>query len=134
MQRTHEPGDQTPSSLQYKYPEVVLDQHPNEVREIKRLGARCGRTFGEQTHHERARKRLRLRLEAIDSARLRYWASVVVIDHRWCGATGQGGFWAVASRCVNEEAQAILRKRSTGRTLFEVSERGAAPRTEHRAD
>ena len=105
---------------QYQYPEMVLREHPGEVREIKKLAARCGRTLAKRDDHRRARARLVARLEKVENAHLRYWAEVVVIDHRWCGATGQGGFWAAASRCVNEDAAAILQQRNTEGSAFEV--------------
>ena len=34
-----------------------------------------------------------------------------MLDCRFCGATGEGAFWAVASRCVNEIAKELLRER-----------------------
>ena len=104
----------------YGAPEAVLAEHAGEVHDVKRLGARCGRTLGDESAHTRARKRLRTRLEGVDSARLRYWALVVRIDSRWCAATGHGGFWAAASRCVNEEARAIIARRSAGHAPFEI--------------
>ena len=47
----------------------------------------------------------------LDSDRLGYWAGVVMLDPRFCGATGQGGFGAVASECVNQAAAQILRRK-----------------------
>ena len=42
---------------------------------------------------------------------MRYWAQVVLIDPRVCGATGTGAYVAVASRLVNERAVVELRRR-----------------------
>ena len=43
--------------------------------------------------------------ETFESDRLGYWANVIMLDPRFCGATGQGGFGAVASECVNQAAK-----------------------------
>ena len=51
-------------------------------------------------------------LRGTDTARLRYWAGVAMIDPRWFGGTGEGAYWAVASRLVNEQAEAELRRRA----------------------
>lgn len=91
-------------------PEYAFPNRLDEVKRIKKIAARCGRTFWpyKREKHEKAREKLREAMENLDARALRYWAYVVMIDDRWCGATGQGGFWAVASRCVNEEAKAII--------------------------
>ena len=43
--------------------------------------------------------------ETFESDRLGYWANVIMLDPRFCGATGTGAYWAVASECVNEVAK-----------------------------
>ena len=91
----------------YAYPN---DSDP-EVRKVKRLAAKCGRAYNQPEKFEKHKTKLREYLETLDSERLRYWAKVVMLDSRWCGATGQGGYWAVASRCVNEAAREIIRER-----------------------
>lgn len=106
--------------IRYRFPEPADGP---EVAPVKRLAARCGRTFGDPVKHQAARSRLRARLREVDTGRLRYWAVVLMIDPRWCGATGTGAYWAVASRCVNEDARAVLAERAA-----EWRERfGAAP-------
>ena len=50
-----------------------------------------------------------------------------MLDPRFCGATGQGGFGAVASECVNEVAAQILRERRLEeriRKVLEAREKG----------
>ena len=47
-------------------------------------------------------------MRTLDSDRLGYWAKVIMLDPRFCGATGTGAYWAVASECVNEIAVQIL--------------------------
>ena len=104
------------SQLQrYRYP----DDTDTEVKRVKRLAARCGRLEGQhgRAYAESKAKRVKAQqaltgcLETLPSARLRRWASVLMIDGRWCGATGQGAYWAVSTRIVNETAAAILRQR-----------------------
>ena len=41
------------------------------------------------------------------------WSEVVMIDSRFCGATGQGGYWAKASEAVNRIALGILNRRTS---------------------
>lgn len=89
-------------------PEYAFPNRLAEVRRIKKWAAKAGRTYRDRDKHFKARKKLREALEPLDIRALLYWSYVVMIDDRWCGATGQGGFWAVASRCVNEEAKAII--------------------------
>ena len=49
--------------------------------------------------------------DGLDTGALNHLAVMVLIDLRVCGATGQGGIWAVASRICNEEARAVLKTR-----------------------
>ena len=44
-------------------------------------------------------------MRTFESDRLGYWANVIMLDPRFCGATGTGAYWAVASECVNEVAK-----------------------------
>ena len=37
---------------------------------------------------------------------------VIMIDARWCGASGRGGYRVVASEIVNAEARTILAERA----------------------
>ena len=84
---------------------------PEITPKVKRAAAKCGRTFYRREEHEAARGKLRALLEKEDVPSLRWYAKVVMIDDRWNGATGEGGYWAVASRCLNEDALAELRRR-----------------------
>ena len=95
----------------YQYPEGVFGVGDANVKAVKRAAARCGRTFYDRKRHAEARKKLAAVLADTDPARLRYWAQVVMIDGRFCGASGTGAYWAVASRCVNELALAELKRR-----------------------
>ena len=93
----------------YRYPD---DEDP-QVQKLKRLAARVGRTLYEREKHETARGKLRAFMETLGVGELDYWRRVVMIDHRWSGATGQGAFWAVASGAVNDIAADILEDRRT---------------------
>ena len=117
--------------LQYTYPEVALADRPDEIRKVKRLAARVGRTFDEAGKHAAATRQLRECLATLGTGSLRYWAQVVMIDHRWCGATGTGAFWAVASRVTNELARAILEERGRNQPPFQVV--GPGPRGDQEA-
>lgn len=83
-----------------------------EAQHIKRLAAKCGRTIYKGEKHAKAREKLLVAMTALDVPALRYWATVVMIDNRYNGATGQGGFWAAASACCNELASAALKVHS----------------------
>ena len=87
-----------------KYP------YPNDDK-LKRLAARCGRTLYDREKHEKAGQKLYEYMQTLGTGELGYWLTIIMIDHRWNGATGQGGYWAVASRVVNETAERILRER-----------------------
>ena len=56
-------------------------------------------------------------MRTLDSDRLGYWAGVVMLDPRFCGATGTGAYSAVASECVNQAAKQILRERGLLRRM-----------------
>ena len=117
----------------YAYPEVVLADVPEHVARVKRLASRAGRTFRDRLAHEEARSRLRAYLAESATCHLRFWAGVIMLDPRFCGASGTGAFWAVASRVVNEEARAILAERGRGRPMFEVIETIPAEGEHHEA-
>lgn len=74
----------------YAYPD---DSDP-EVRKVKRLAAKCGRAYNDAAKFEKHSTALREYLETLDSERLRYCAKVVMLDSRWCEATGQGAYMA----------------------------------------
>ena len=105
--------------VRYRYPEAVFGADDANVRAVKRAAAKAGRTWApsrkgddERTAaHRAAVARLVEVLRGTDTARLRYWAGVTMIDGRWCGASGTGAYWAVASRLVNGLAKAELRRR-----------------------
>ena len=80
---------------------------PDGSEKVKRLAARCGRTLDKPKHKEEIAK-LSAHMATLGTGELRYWAKVVMISHLWNGATGEGGYWAVASRVVNEVAARLL--------------------------
>ena len=94
----------------YLYPEDIFGADDANVKAVKRAAAKCGRTFHDRKKHAKAREKLAAVLADTDPARLRFWAQVVMIDGRFCGASGTGAYWAVASRCVNEDARAQLKR------------------------
>ena len=102
----------------YRYPEAVFGTDDPNVRAVVKTAA-AGRSWkGSRAGGKRTGKyrsslaKLVEILRGTDTARLRYWAGVAMIDPRWCGGTGEGGYWAVASRLVNEQARAELRRRA----------------------
>lgn len=103
----------------YRYPEAVFGADDANVRAVKRAAAKAGRSWesartggDERTAAHRADvAKLVEVLAGTDTGRLRYWAGATMIDGRWCGASGAGGYWAVASRLVNEAAAVELRRR-----------------------
>ena len=118
----------TPQAV-YAYPEVVLGDDA-AVRRIKRTARRLALLTTKSPSVERTRKAqvapapeerrreverataaLDAALQGEDTGRLRYWASVTMIDPRFNGASGQGGVWGAASREVGERAMALLRRR-----------------------
>ena len=79
---------------------------------VKRAAARVGRGI-KQPPAERAKREAKLRavLDTLDDHALELWSRVGMIDHRWNGATGQGGYWAPASIAVNRIAGELLVQR-----------------------
>lgn len=76
-------------------------RYPDELgwpgcEDVKRATAKVGRARS-QAGEDKAEERLRVELDVLDDHALQLWANVVIVDHRFCGATGQGGFWAKAS-------------------------------------
>ena len=98
----------------YAYP---ADLYPTcgfpdaNLAKIKRLAAKAGRTLYEREKHQAARDKLREAMKDLSMGELNIWATAIMIDHRWCGATGQGAYWAVASELCNEAALDELRTR-----------------------
>ena len=78
---------------------------------MKRLAAKVGRAYRQAEKFEQHKTKLREFMQTLDKERLRYWAKVVMLDPRFCGATGTGAYWAVASEQVNEIAKELLRER-----------------------
>ena len=91
----------------YQYPN---DADP-EVREVKRLAAKVGRAYQQADKFEQHKTKLREYMEKLDTERLKYWAGVKMLDSRFCGATGEGAYWAVASKAVNDIARQLLSDR-----------------------
>ena len=71
---------------------------------IKRLAAQCGRRLG----HSAAFWHLVDAYKELPWRSIRWWSRVVLIDDRWQGATGQGGYWAAASEAANRAALQAL--------------------------
>lgn len=61
--------------------------------------------------HQTAKDRLREAIKDLTMGELNVWATAIMIDHRWCGDTGTGTYWAVANRLCNEAALTELRTR-----------------------
>ena len=91
----------------YAYP----DDNDLEVKQVKRLAAKCARSYRQAEKFEQHKAKLREFMQTLDKERLRYWAGVVMLDPRFCGATGEGAYWAVASEQVNQVAKEILVER-----------------------
>ena len=91
----------------YKYP---TNEVP-DVDKVKRVAAQVGRALRTADRYKVAVTRLQRILEEQESCHLRFWAQVLMLDPRWCGATGKGGFWAHATMMVNELSVGILRER-----------------------
>ena len=98
-------------------PPYGLDDRP-ESKLLKKLAARVGRSLYDKPKYDKFYKALTKYMNTLDTGSLRYWAKVVMIDHRWNGATGQGAFWAVASEAVNEIALSILKSRAQEHTFM----------------
>ena len=86
---------------------LTADEFP-EVAQVKRIAARYARAHTNSVKDE-CRAKLRQLMEGFHLGKLNRCRTVVMIDHRWQGATGAGGYWAVASELVNEVASEILR-------------------------
>ena len=91
----------------YAYP----DDNDPEVKQVKRLAAKCGRSYRKAEKFEHHKAKLREFMETLDTERLKYWSDVLMLDSRFCGATGTGAYWSVASEQVNEVADELLRER-----------------------
>ena len=79
-------------------PSSAFDLPPQddaEATKVKRLAARCGRPYRKRTQFAQLKAKLVELMRGLDTRRLGYWAVVVMINDRWCGATGQGpiGRW-----------------------------------------
>ena len=99
-----------PPCLQPAAPYDYPDDTDPDVQRVKRCAARFGRCFGRNDRAGCAKHFDKL-VEIIRDLPRRsqlYWRQVVMIDHRWCGATGQGAYWAVASEAVNNAAAKVL--------------------------
>ena len=111
--------ESAPADRTLQLPETALSNESRALA-VKRAAARLGRLFGRtgpeaEAKRERAYRMLRAALGACTDDELRYWRAVVLIDDRVNGATGEGAYWAVASRVVNEEARCSLRERADGK-------------------
>ena len=91
----------------YEYP----DASKADVKRIRTLASRVGRSFYDEEKYKKHYPKLKEYMETIDNGRLNYWKDIMLIDHRWSGATGTGAYIAVASRVVNEISEDILRER-----------------------
>ena len=78
-----------------------MDKKGLLIRE--RMPYRC-RDCRKREQFEKLKAKLVKYMRTLDSDRLGYWAGVVMLDPRFCGATGTGAYSAVASECVNQAA------------------------------
>ena len=80
---------------------------------VKRAAARVGRALY-RPPAERAKLESKLAdvLDGLDNRALLLWGSVLMIDSRFCPATGTGAYWAVASEAVNRIALGLLAERA----------------------
>ena len=78
---------------------------------MKWLAAWCARAYRKQEQFAKLKAKLVELMRGLNTSRLGYWAEVVMIDGRWCGETGQGAYWAVASECVNKAGEQVLKER-----------------------
>lgn len=104
--------------VEYRYPD---DSDP-EVAKVKRLASTAARLEGRmqmsardklaeiQPKYNKSRAKLKAFMATLKWSRLFYWRDIILIDPRWCGASGTGAYIAVASRIVNETAAAILKE------------------------
>ena len=92
----------------YRYPDDEPAWPGCEV--VKRYAAKVARARTEGGR-DKARIKLTAALDELDDEALELWAGVVMVDRRWCGATGEGAYHAVASKAVNDVAAAILVER-----------------------
>ena len=107
----------TPITL-YRYPD---DSNP-EVKKVKRLASRAARLEGRiykaaydkkaerHAQYETSLVKLKTFMATLKWSSLFYWRGIILIDPRWCGASGTGAYIAVASRIVNQTAKAILKE------------------------
>ena len=99
--------DEVAPSIGYRYPE---ERGMACCAEVKRHAAAAARAKTPKREHA-ALERLRKVLAELDNDNLYAWATTTMIDGRWQGATGVGGYWALASQIVNNAALAELRSR-----------------------
>ena len=96
----------------YRYPH---DSDAEDVKPVKRIAARHARALGRfirpDGKSDKAWEQLLAKMRELPVERLRYWESIIMIDHRWCGATGTGAYWAVASKACNDAAALALAER-----------------------
>ena len=89
----------------YRYPDPA---DPLTSR-LKRLAARAARATG--TRAARAHAALSDCLRDVDDRRLRWAETVLMLDPRWNGATGEGGYWALATEILSRAASAERSRR-----------------------
>ena len=99
--------DEVTPVTRYRYPE---ERGMQKCAEIKRHAAAAARAKTPKREHA-ALGRLRKVLATLDNDNLYAWGTTTMIDGRWQGATGVGGYWALASQIVNDAALAELRSR-----------------------
>ena len=80
------------------------------AQKIKKIAAKAGRATTNEKE-EKVLLELINTMEPLSVDDLNIWAVIMMIDHRWCGATGQGGYWAKASDFCNRAALYVLSKR-----------------------
>ena len=88
----------------YEFPDLAYDEN----KKLVGFASTAGKNYYHLEKYEKAYAKLYDFMKNLTIPRLNYWAKIQMIDPRWCGATGTGAYWAVASRIVNEIAQEIL--------------------------
>ena len=98
----------------YRYPQ---DEDSPEVKKMRKLAAQAGRSVAVGASEKKiaqgkqARRKLDELMGTLSDERLLYWSQVLMIDPRWNGATGQGGFWAAGTEAVNQSADQEIGRR-----------------------
>ena len=85
------------------------ETHPG-FDKLKKLASKVGKSFYQPEAHNAATAKLKAYMETLPYGQIPYYAQLVMLvqPNTHAMATGTGGFWAVASRVINEMATDIL--------------------------